>query len=556
MSSPTPDCIVVYEMAPPLAAALVGPANCCSNSFHVTCNEKGRVSALRLGGLAINRDLPATVGQLTDLTFLNMSSTALKGSIPRELASLKTLTTLDLSNNPDLAGALPPNMREPPLQTLHLQGTSIGGKLPELPLQLDSCLLGRTNQFECYDFSHSLLTKCVFEDGLKLTQPVCNDRGTGVGGAVNKPATETETGLPRPTNDVPQANRSFLSVFFPLVAIGGMVILFTLWLARRRRIKYTKLRQGYHPHPAVALEELHQQQHLNAKFKPIKLQVDLSGCLLYSLQVEANPNATGMSHSITTGPRSETFVSPSLIVEYWRELHAAVSQSVSRWISTHLGATHDDQVAAAAHLWQLATSNAASVPPSVESQPALVASAALTHLIGATMVTFLDHMFSSQLYSVLSLDPADTTPAALHAELCASVMRASVTSGDSAFAQYLDDKLELANAQLNARTDGLDLNVQPLLQQALERIVNIKLHKPSAALVVVQPNAELVEDVMNADVSTYLMAGGAPGEAAAQVGAGRLRPRVAACVFPGVIDGSTNAVLERARVWVMEQEVV
>lgn len=64
----------------------------------IACNSLGRITQLYLSGMQIRGVLNASLAQLTDLTYINISSNHLFGSI-QPFYSLTKLTTLDISNN-------------------------------------------------------------------------------------------------------------------------------------------------------------------------------------------------------------------------------------------------------------------------------------------------------------------------------------------------------------------------------------------------------------------------------------------------------------------------
>ncbi|KAI9189255.1 hypothetical protein H9P43_000686 [Blastocladiella emersonii ATCC 22665] len=521
-AGPIQDCEVVYAFAPALSKDLLN-GNCCGDLSHVTC-QNNRVTEIRVNNMNLGRGIPNIISRLDQLRSLNASSAGLTDRVPDEIGTLANLEVLDLSGNPKLSGSLPSRTRGmAKLQTLYaplpdLRDTGLNGALPELPLPLRTCRLPKKSQFRCYTFSPST-GRCTFSDSTDFVgMGVCSDPFTGA----TPPVVITE---PAPSS----SSSSLMGVLIPVMIIGVAATLATVWWTRRRRVKYSKLREagmGLGGGAQVPLQDV-------GRFRTLKLQLDLSGCLVFNLAIDhLNPNAAGQYHTMTTSDGADSYVSPAVVVDHWQELFVSCSSYATRWLEAH-------DPAVAAHLWELATGTPAA---SQVYQSSFASSAALTHLIGAAVVDFLQRFIGSELYGVLGLSPAETSGQTFFAELCSAVMRASVTSGDSAFATYLDDKLEECNARLRSRT-ALDVNVQKLLQQALERMVNIKMHKPHAALVQVQTNAALVEAVMNADMSTAILSGDAAKGRTSQV---------AFCVFPGILDASTNSVLERARVWLAE----
>ena len=79
--------------------------------YGVVADSTGRVTGLRLRDNGLAGSLPAALGDLAELRFLQLPQNALTGAIPSELGSLDRLGALWLSDN-DLAGALPPELAE------------------------------------------------------------------------------------------------------------------------------------------------------------------------------------------------------------------------------------------------------------------------------------------------------------------------------------------------------------------------------------------------------------------------------------------------------------
>ncbi len=59
----------------------------------------GRVTGLNLPGLSLRGNIPAEIGDLSELRTLNLSNNQLTGTVPVSLAALTKLTTIDLSRN-------------------------------------------------------------------------------------------------------------------------------------------------------------------------------------------------------------------------------------------------------------------------------------------------------------------------------------------------------------------------------------------------------------------------------------------------------------------------
>ncbi|XP_050207978.1 receptor-like protein 6 [Mercurialis annua] len=104
--------------------------------------------------------IPSRIGELSSLTYLNLSCSGFSGQIPKQLLNLTKLVSLDLS---DIYGLIGLNLHKPSfndmvgqltsLKELHLSSVNISSKVPELlsnfssleSLRLDSC--GLTGEF-------------------------------------------------------------------------------------------------------------------------------------------------------------------------------------------------------------------------------------------------------------------------------------------------------------------------------------------------------------------------------------------------------------------------
>ena len=96
----------------------------------VTTNADGRVTSLSLPGYRMKGQLPAELGNLSELGYLMLSGNQLTGSIPSELGKLTNLWYLNLINA-GLSGSIPPelgNLTE--LWSLKLQSNRLTGSIP------------------------------------------------------------------------------------------------------------------------------------------------------------------------------------------------------------------------------------------------------------------------------------------------------------------------------------------------------------------------------------------------------------------------------------------
>ena len=79
--------------------------------YGVVADSAGRVTGLRLRDNGLTGTLPAALGDLAELRFLQFPQNELTGAIPSEIGSLGRLGALWLSDN-DLSGVLPPELAE------------------------------------------------------------------------------------------------------------------------------------------------------------------------------------------------------------------------------------------------------------------------------------------------------------------------------------------------------------------------------------------------------------------------------------------------------------
>ena len=99
--------------------------------YGVTTDASGRVTELILSDNNLRGPLlHAALGQLTNLSNLDLSGSQLTGEIPPELGQLTKLSNLDLSGN-QLTGEIPPELGQlANLERLELSGNPLTGEIP------------------------------------------------------------------------------------------------------------------------------------------------------------------------------------------------------------------------------------------------------------------------------------------------------------------------------------------------------------------------------------------------------------------------------------------
>ena len=92
--------------------------------------EAGRVVLLELSENGLNGEIPAELGQLSDLAWLDLYTNQLSGDIPPELGQLSYLVGLALNDN-QLTGAIPPELGQLSyLEHLRLDSNDLTGAIP------------------------------------------------------------------------------------------------------------------------------------------------------------------------------------------------------------------------------------------------------------------------------------------------------------------------------------------------------------------------------------------------------------------------------------------
>ena len=96
----------------------------------VTVDEEGWITGLAFGRKGLSGEIPRELGDLSNLTRLNLRSNSFSGSIPPELGNLTKLTHLDLDGN-ELTGGVPADLAKlSSLTRLGLGGNDLGGSIP------------------------------------------------------------------------------------------------------------------------------------------------------------------------------------------------------------------------------------------------------------------------------------------------------------------------------------------------------------------------------------------------------------------------------------------
>jgi len=101
-----------------------------STWYGVLRNAEGCVSSLSLFNNQLNGTIPADLGNLSSLSYLNFNDNQLTGSIPAELGDLSNLKTLYLVDN-QLSGTIPPELGNlSNITTFYIYDNQLSGSIP------------------------------------------------------------------------------------------------------------------------------------------------------------------------------------------------------------------------------------------------------------------------------------------------------------------------------------------------------------------------------------------------------------------------------------------
>ena len=108
--------------------------------FGVTCDESTpkKVNNIYIRNNSLSGPIPGEIGNLVNLTELNLGNNVLSGSIPTQIGSLINLTSLNLVDN-QLSGSIPNSIGQlTKLTSLELTFNDLTGQLPEGLFQLSN----------------------------------------------------------------------------------------------------------------------------------------------------------------------------------------------------------------------------------------------------------------------------------------------------------------------------------------------------------------------------------------------------------------------------------
>ena len=119
----------------------------------VETDDSGRVTDLDLPANELSGEIPAELGQLSNLTSLSLNNNQLSGRIPAELGDLSNLRTLALGYN-HLSGEIPAELGQlSNLEWLHLGSNDLIGEIP--------AELGQLSNLIVLFLSNNQLSGCV-----------------------------------------------------------------------------------------------------------------------------------------------------------------------------------------------------------------------------------------------------------------------------------------------------------------------------------------------------------------------------------------------------------
>ena len=108
-----------------------------------------KISEIALILTNLKGTIPTSIGQLTALQVLGLSSNELTGTIPASIDQLTQLWNLALSSN-KLTGSIPPSFVQlKALTHFFLDGNKLSGVVPALDFSTLDCGIGGTNQYAC-----------------------------------------------------------------------------------------------------------------------------------------------------------------------------------------------------------------------------------------------------------------------------------------------------------------------------------------------------------------------------------------------------------------------
>ena len=198
-----------------------GPSKfiCKSKSIDIKGNKHIRLPYLLptntlfdLSNNNLRGDIPASIGNMSSLRWLNLSGNQLEGSIPTSLSSISTLEVLDLSKN-NFTGSIPEELSK--LHFLHkldVSSNSLCGPIPT------------GTQFSTFDASAFRRNKCL--QGCPL-DPCSNQKRKSMG----------ESNSTSKSNHVKVKWLSHVNEKMSLIALGiglgigfgGVVFMFIVW---------------------------------------------------------------------------------------------------------------------------------------------------------------------------------------------------------------------------------------------------------------------------------------------------------------------------------------